>query len=112
VAGSPQPQVTLPRSKGASEIHVPALTNSVVALAFTGTADTQALPAGFTQGVLVRVATSEDCYLRWDSSATAATSADTLMIRGVEPQLVPRLATHVSAVRLATDGAMTITVYQ
>lgn len=109
--GTPNPVVTLSRSRGASELHIPSISNTVVALSFTAAADTQALPALLEPGRLVRIACDEDCYIRWDSSATAATSSDTLLIRGVEPQRVPEDATHVSAIRKDTDGVMTITMF-
>jgi hypothetical protein len=109
--GTPNPVVTLSRSRGATELSIPSLSNTVVSLSFTVAADTQALPALLEPARLVRVACSEDCYIRWDSSATDASSTDTLMIRGVEPQRVPEGATHVSAIRESTDGVMTITMF-
>ena len=109
--GTPNPVVNLSRSTNATEMQIPSLSNTVVKLTVTGTADTQALPAGLEPARLVRVSCSEDCYIRWDSSAIAATVTDTLLIRGVEPQRVPELATHVSAIRVSTSGVMTITAY-
>ena len=109
--GTPNPVVNLSRSTGATELHIPSLSNTVVKLSFTATADTQALSASMVPGRLTRISTTEDCYIRWDSSATAATVTDTLMIRGVEPQRVPELATHISAIRVATSGVLTVTQY-
>lgn len=109
--GTPNPVVNLSRSTGATELHIPSLTNIVVKLTYTATEDTQALPASLVAGRLVRVSCTTDCYIRWDSSAVAATNTDTLLIRGVEPQRVPEGATHVSAVRGTSNGVMTITQY-
>ena len=107
-----QPQVNLARSKGATEIQVPAITNTVVKLsATTTTADTKVL-GDIKASMLVRVAATGDCYIRYDSSATAATTADTLMIRGVEAMLVPFEATHISAIGTDLDVDVTITLYQ
>ena len=107
-----QPQVYLGRSLGATEIQAPGITNTVVSLSpTTGAADTDTI-TGMQEGQLVRVAATEDCYIRFDSSATDATSADSLMIRGVEAMLIPRLTTHVSAISATTNGAVTITLYQ
>lgn len=109
--GTPNPVVNLSRSTNATEMHIPSISNTVVKMSFTGTADTQALPSLLEEGRLVRVACSEDCYMRWDSSAVNATATDTLMIRGVEPQQVPKDATHVSTLRVTTNGVMTITMF-
>ena len=109
--GTPNPVVNLSRSTGATELHIPSLTNTVTKLTYTATADTQALSATLVPGRLVRISCTTDCYIRWDSSAVAATDTDTLLIRGVEPQRVPEQATHVSAVRETSSGVMTITQY-
>lgn len=107
----PQPQVYLGRSLGATEVQIPAITNTVVSLApTTGAADTQALTMEPSR--LVRVAATEDCYIRFDTSAVNATSADTLMIRGVEAMLVPFNVTHVSAIAIDNNGEVTVTEYQ
>lgn len=107
-----QPQVYLGRSKGATELQIPAITNTVVSLApTTGAADTQAL-GGIQPSTLVRIAATEDVYIRFDNSATPATSADTLFPRGVEAQLVPFEATHFSAIAIDNDGEVTVTLFQ
>ena len=110
----PQPQVYLGRSLGATEVQIPAITNSVVSLApTTGAADTGELAAsGIEPSMLVRVAATEDCYIRFDTSAVPATSADTLMVRGVEAMLIPFYVTHVSAIAIDNNGEVTVTLYQ
>ncbi len=109
----PQPQVYLGRSLGATEIQAPAITNDVMSLSPTsGTADTDPLPAAIEEGMLVRIASAEDVYIRWDSSATAATSSDTLFTRGVEPQLVPRGATYFSCLSVSVAGPVTVTLFE
>ncbi len=108
----PQPQVYLGRSLGATEVQIPAITNNVVSLApTTGAADTLAL-GSIEPSRLVRVAATEDCYIRFDTSAVPATSADTLMVRGVEAMLIPFAVTHVSAIAIDNDGEVTVTEYQ
>jgi len=105
------PAVSLSRSHNATELHIPSISNTVTKLTFTDTADTQALAASMVAGRLTRVSASEDCYIRWDSSAVAATVTDTLFIRGVEPQRVPEAATHFSAIRVSTNGVLTVTEF-
>ena len=111
MAGKPNPAVNLSRSRGATELHIPSISNTVTTLTFTATADTQSLAASMVAGRLVRVSASEDCYIRWDSSVVAATTTDTLFIRGVEPQRVPEQATHISAIRVSTNGVLTLTEF-
>lgn len=108
----PQPQVYLGRSLGATEVQIPAITNDVVSLTLAvGVADTQALGT-IEPSTLVRIAASEDCYIRFDTSAVDATSADTLFTRGVEAQLVPFDCTHVSVLTVADVGVASVTLFQ
>ena len=107
-----QPQVYLSRSLGATELQIPAITQTVVSLApTTGAADTQAL-GSILPSMLVRIAATEDCWLRFSDDASDATSADTLFPRGVEAQLVPFEATSVSAITIDSAGEMTVTLFQ
>ena len=109
----PQPQVILGRSLGATEIQIPGITNDVVSLAPTDVAaDTQALPAAIEAGMLVRIASDEDVYIRWDDSAVDADDTDTLFTRGVEAQLVPQDVTHFSCLSVSTAGVVTVTLFQ
>ena len=109
----PQPQVILGRSLGATEIQIPGITNDVMSLSPTvSTADTDALPAAIEPGMLIRIASTEDVYIRWDSSAVDADDTDTLFTRGVEAQLVPKDVTHFSCLSVGTDGVVTVTLFQ
>ncbi len=107
-----QPQVYLGRSKGATELQIPAITQTVVSLApTTGAADTQSLGA-IQPSTLVRIAATEDCYIRFSDDASDASATDTLFPRGVEAQLVPFEATSFSAITIDNDGEVTVTLFQ
>jgi hypothetical protein len=107
-----EPRATLQQSQNGQEIHVPPLTNTVLKFNLSGVASTVALPADMDPGALCRFACDENCYLRFDSSAVAATDQDTLMIKGVEPVQIPPGATHISVIWEGLGGPATLTLYQ
>ena len=105
-------RIFLPKSLDATDIQVPALSNSVLSLSpTTSVAATGALPVTSADGCVVRVAATEDVYIRFDTSAVAATSTDTVFPRGVESFMVPRGASHFSALAIDTDGEVTVTFF-
>ncbi len=103
-------KITLPSSVGGEKIQV--LTPGAIATntAVIVTTSSTALPTGAGVGDIIRVAATQDCHINFGNSGVTATAAHHLFTSGIEYFTVPALATHLAAIRVATDGTMSITL--
>jgi hypothetical protein len=83
-------------------------------MAFTAAANTDALSGatttnGLKPGDIIRCFADQDCYIRFDDAATAATTSSMYFSAGTELLRIPADCTHISVLRVSADGTLYIT---
>ena len=68
-----------------------------------------ALPTGTVGGDIVRIAATQDCYIKFGLTGLTAASTDILFLAGAEFFKVPQAATHIAAIRVGSDGVVQVT---
>lgn len=96
---------TIPQSRKGEFLQVIA-PGSTSADDVDGTTDNVALPSG---AEVVRIAVSQDCYIAFGDVSVTATSADILMLRGVEVMKVPSGATYIAYLQVSAAGRISVT---
>jgi len=99
----------LAHSTNGTEIQVLSITTEVAKLTASGTTSSAALPTGVSSGKLMRLATTEDCYIKFGGSGVTATATDTLFPAGVEILQCPTGATYIAVIQVSTGGPVTVT---
>ena len=79
--------------------------DTVASIAVATTSANTNLPSGVEAGDLVRIAATTNCYIVFGGTAD---SNDHLFIQGVEYFRVPEGVTQLAAIRVDSDGALTI----
>ncbi len=99
---------TLPLDRNSQAVQVLGPGNYAAGFACTATSARTALPTGCVAGDILRIASSQDCYIKFGTSTVTATTSDILFLAGAEFMKVPALATHVAAIRLGADGVVQV----
>lgn len=77
-----------------------------------GTSDSSALPSGATEGEIVRIACSQDTYIKFGGASVTAAATDILMPAGVEYLQVPANSGYLAYLQVSTAGRISITLMQ
>jgi hypothetical protein len=99
----------LPLDRNSVGIQVLGPGNYSAGFAVTAASARAALPTGCVGGDVVRIASTQDCYIKFGTVSTDAATTDILFLAGAEFMTVPNLATHLAAIRVGSDGVVQVT---
>jgi hypothetical protein len=99
----------LPLDRNSVAVQILGPGNYVAGFACTAASARTALPTGTVEGDIVRIASSQDCYIKFGTVTVTATTSDILFLAGAEFLKVPYGATHVAAIRVGSDGVVQVT---
>lgn len=98
---------TLPVDRNANAIQVLAL-GAVSKITVAATSAKVAYPSGAAVGSIVRISCNTDCYIKFGLTGDSAAATDHLFINGVEYFQLPVGTGFIHAIRVGTDGVLTI----
>ena len=99
----------MPSDLSADPIQVLSLNGTPKNLQASATTNSTTLPTNVSGGWVIRVASTEDCYINFGGSGVTATTSSYLFPKGVEYLKVPKGATHIAVVRVVVTGIVSIT---
>jgi hypothetical protein len=100
---------TLPLDRNATAVQVLGPGNYAAGIAITVASNRTALPTGCVAGDILRIASSQDCYVKFGTVTVTATTSDVLFLAGAEFMKVPAGATHIAGIRVGADGVLQVT---
>jgi hypothetical protein len=100
---------TLPLDRNATPVQVLGPGNYSAGFSCTAVSARTALPTGCVAGDILRIASSQDCYIKFGTVTVTATTSDILFLAGAEFLKVPAGATHIAAIRVGADGVVQVT---
>lgn len=99
----------LPRDWNSEALQVVAPTGVHVKMTAGPGSTSQPFPVNEKGGGVVRVAATENCYIKFGDSGVTATANDVLFPAGVEYFSIPPGTTHVACIQVDTVGPITFT---
>lgn len=100
---------TLPLDRNSAAVQVLGPGNYAGGFATGAASASAALPTGTVAGDVVRIAATQDCYIKFGAIGLTAATTDILFLAGAEFFKVPVGATHIAAIQVGSAGVVQVT---
>lgn len=103
-------KINVPTTQGGEPIQVLSFNGDPTNISVASSSARAAIPTNSSPGDIIRVACTVDCYIVFGTSSVTADTNDHLFTSGVEYMTIPNDATHLAAIRVGSDGVLTMSL--